>query len=464
MTDRADPAPSVRHVIQYVQLKPGQTAPPKAVVKQAPAPPPRVVVVTTTRQSGGSRDRAGPRSGRGPTEPAVAAAARPRGRSTGPRLRQRPMLGGHVGIHLATPSDRADAESRPGVTPTDCSIGWRRGQARLTRFSAASDLVRLNAGRRERVPVRPTLAAVIDWGREAEGLSDGIVDIALLDARLEAESSARAADRAPSSRPGLRRWSMARGPRGRTCSGRSGLPFDLDGVAKGWLADRAARRLAALPDRRRRCRRRHRDPARPGPTDAVRRGRPADAGRRSLSSSSWRDRGRRRRGVRPRDVRDVRPPLDGRRAGRRTISSIPGPVGRPATDLVQATVLAGSAREAEAIAKTAVIVGSESALERPRSRRASSARSSCTDRATSSSTPSTMALAGMKFRGLDARTQVDPLGPVRRRHRHRRRRDRRRPPSRALAGAWETQPRRACHGSSSAALAFLAYGALSRAR
>lgn len=45
------PAPSVKHVIRYVQLKPGQTAPPKAVVKQAPILPPRVVVVTT-RQSG----------------------------------------------------------------------------------------------------------------------------------------------------------------------------------------------------------------------------------------------------------------------------------------------------------------------------------------------------------------------------------------------------------------------------
>lgn len=42
----------VRHVIEYVQLKPGQTAPPKAVVKQAPTPTPRVVIVTT-RQSGG---------------------------------------------------------------------------------------------------------------------------------------------------------------------------------------------------------------------------------------------------------------------------------------------------------------------------------------------------------------------------------------------------------------------------
>jgi hypothetical protein len=47
----ADPTPSPRHVVQYVQLLPGQTAPPKAIVKQAPAPKPRIVVVTT-RQSG----------------------------------------------------------------------------------------------------------------------------------------------------------------------------------------------------------------------------------------------------------------------------------------------------------------------------------------------------------------------------------------------------------------------------
>jgi translation initiation factor IF-2 len=49
----ADAAPlPVRHVTRYVQLKPGQTAPPKAAVVAAPNPTPRIVVVTTTRQSG----------------------------------------------------------------------------------------------------------------------------------------------------------------------------------------------------------------------------------------------------------------------------------------------------------------------------------------------------------------------------------------------------------------------------
>ncbi|HEX2755807.1 MAG TPA: hypothetical protein VHM48_10105 [Candidatus Limnocylindrales bacterium] len=45
------PTPSVQHVTRYVQLQPGQTAPPHAVVNQAPTPKPRIVVVTT-RQSG----------------------------------------------------------------------------------------------------------------------------------------------------------------------------------------------------------------------------------------------------------------------------------------------------------------------------------------------------------------------------------------------------------------------------
>jgi hypothetical protein len=42
----------VQHVTRYVQLKPGQTAPPQASVVAAPRPTPRVVIVTTTRQSG----------------------------------------------------------------------------------------------------------------------------------------------------------------------------------------------------------------------------------------------------------------------------------------------------------------------------------------------------------------------------------------------------------------------------
>lgn len=52
VTTEAQPAPSVLHVTRYVQLGPGETPPPQAVVQVVPTPQPRVVVVTTTRQSG----------------------------------------------------------------------------------------------------------------------------------------------------------------------------------------------------------------------------------------------------------------------------------------------------------------------------------------------------------------------------------------------------------------------------
>ena len=48
----ADTPDAVRHVTRIVRLAPGQTAPPNAVVQQAPAPQPQRVLVRT-RQSGG---------------------------------------------------------------------------------------------------------------------------------------------------------------------------------------------------------------------------------------------------------------------------------------------------------------------------------------------------------------------------------------------------------------------------
>jgi hypothetical protein len=51
ITAAAPGQPEVVHVVKYVTLKPGQTAPPQAVVQQPAAPAPRIVTVTT-RQSG----------------------------------------------------------------------------------------------------------------------------------------------------------------------------------------------------------------------------------------------------------------------------------------------------------------------------------------------------------------------------------------------------------------------------
>ena len=78
--------------------------------------------------------------------------------------------------------------------------------------------------------VGPTLTAVLDWGRGAEAISDGIVDIGLLDARLLAETGAPGD--VPSRQPANRRWSLLRHERGATVERLSGLRFDLDGVGQ----------------------------------------------------------------------------------------------------------------------------------------------------------------------------------------------------------------------------------------
>ena len=99
----------------------------------------------------------------------------------------RPLMGGTVGVHVR-PADGGMTASIEARRAAGSIVGRLGAWAdRLTRFSETSDLTRLNATRSRRVPVRPTLAATLDWARQAEGLSDGIVDVTLLDARLAAE-------------------------------------------------------------------------------------------------------------------------------------------------------------------------------------------------------------------------------------------------------------------------------------
>ena len=140
-----------------------------------------------------------------------------------------------------------------------------------------------------------------------------------------------------------------------------GLRFDLDGVAKGWLADRALDRLSSFPA---------------AVVDAD-----GDIAVRLGDGESWRF------GIadpRSKDEDLLELDLVGSsgdgiggfglatsgtsihrwvRGGHTTHHLIDPRTGWPArTDIVQATVLAGTARKAEALAKTAVILGSEAAL------------------------------------------------------------------------------------------------------
>ena len=123
----------------------------------------------------------------------------------------RPMMGGRVLVRVEAARDA----SHTGRRLLDRVEAWA---SRLTRFDAGSELSRLNAHSGEAVPVGPTLAAVLDWAREAESVTDGAVDVAMLGARLAAEAGLAATPPLAAAR----RWSLTRAARGRSSTDRPG--------------------------------------------------------------------------------------------------------------------------------------------------------------------------------------------------------------------------------------------------
>ena len=266
----------------------------------------------------------------------------------------RPMMGGEVSIHtldgVGAPATAARLE---GVL--DRLEVWA---SRLTRFNPASELMRLNASPDDEVAVGPTLTAVLDWARMAESISDGLVDVAMLDARLAAETGA------PVSQPvsASRRWSLRRTARGASVVRQPGVRFDLDGVAKGWLADRA---LALTPGRSALVDGDGDVAVRVAPGDewVVGIADPRESG--TLLASIRLDAGA-ADATRTRTLGIATSGTSIHRwtaAGAETHHLIDPRTWRSAaTDIVQATVVAGSAREAEALAKSAVIAGTSGAF------------------------------------------------------------------------------------------------------
>ncbi len=263
-------------------------------------------------------------------------------------------MGGRLVVHLEADGRASDAE-RSSRRVVDRIERWA---ARLTRYTAESDLSALNADPRLEVPVGPTLAAALRAGQSANEASEGLADITLLDARLAAESGSDPGSASPAitSRDG--EWLISRGRRGSAVVRRPpGLRFDLGGVGKGWIADRALEMLAAWPsavidadgDLAIRCA--------PGRCWDVGVGDPrsSDANLAVLRLSAPAGGYPTRWGVATSGVSIHRWQVNG------TVRHhlIDPRTGSPAeTDVVQATVVAGSSLRAEALAKAAVIAGS----------------------------------------------------------------------------------------------------------
>jgi thiamine biosynthesis lipoprotein len=258
-------------------------------------------------------------------------------------------MGGRLVVHV-DPVGRDDEALRDGRRVIARIDRWA---ARLTRHTQTSDLARLNADPTGAVAVGPTLAAGLLAGLVAADYSEGFSDITLLDARLVAE-----ADGDPAGASRRDEWQLVRGRRGAAVVRRPpGLRFDLGGVGKGWIADRALDLLRTWPsavidadgDLAIRCAPGKcwevaiDDPRTPNSHLAVLR-LAAPPGR---MPTRW--------GVATSGTSIHRWNVGG------TVRHhlIDPRTGRPAeTDVVQATVIAESARRAEALSKAAVIAGS----------------------------------------------------------------------------------------------------------
>jgi thiamine biosynthesis lipoprotein len=153
-----------------------------------------------------------------------------------------------MGCHMLAvlDGDGAGAVAQLAAVP-----GWfEEWEQQLSRFRADSDLSRLNAAAGRPVVVPPALWEVLGVALDMARQSEGLVQPAIL-AALEAAGYDRSFDQLAPAMAGAPAptlpadWRALRLDRHtRTVTLPAGVRLDLGGVAKGWAASQAARRLA----------------------------------------------------------------------------------------------------------------------------------------------------------------------------------------------------------------------------
>lgn len=267
-------------------------------------------------------------------------------------------FGSSCAVHVAGPGPRGSAADAVAAARTSL-LAWHD---RFTRFTPDSELSRLNADPRDRVPVSSIMARFVQAALDAAEASDGLVDATHL---RTIESAGYRADLrsalplklalrlAPPRRPAgpsaaSQRREIAVDPATRTVSRPPGAGIDSGGVVKGLLADVLAETLSAHAAFAVNC---AGDLRVGGAEREVRIGSPFDGG--MLHRFHLRDAGVATSGI-------------GRRSwlhdGRPMHHLLDPATGRPAfTGIVQATAIAPTALEAEWRAKAAVLSGPDSA-------------------------------------------------------------------------------------------------------
>jgi thiamine biosynthesis lipoprotein ApbE len=260
-------------------------------------------------------------------------------------------MGGTVRIAIAA----QPAEVAPALA--DCARTAARIDAwgrRLSRFTDSSDLTRLNRTGHGQARVRPTLGAALAWAKAAEMRSGGLADATLLDVRLAAQCGQEQV-------VARREWEITACGRSALVHRKADFAIDLDGFAKGWLADRATNLLARWPGAAVDADGDIAITAAPGIEWLVGVADPTRADSslatiRLTGGSHWNI----AYGVATSGTSVHR--WQGSDGQVRHHLIDPRTCRSAETDVVQATVVAPSGREAEMLAKSAVILGSEEAL------------------------------------------------------------------------------------------------------
>ncbi|HEY7358106.1 MAG TPA: FAD:protein FMN transferase, partial [Ktedonobacterales bacterium] len=161
------------------------------------------------------------------------------------------IMATEVSVHLAA----APGEEASARVALDSCLAWlREVERRLTRFNAESELSQLNKRAGQWYQVSALLFAAVQEALAAAQASDGLFDPALLphlealgydrDFSLLARSSAETLPgEIPVTLP-VGQWREIKlDTKARRIRLPPGVRLDLGGIAKGWAADRAAKRL-----------------------------------------------------------------------------------------------------------------------------------------------------------------------------------------------------------------------------
>jgi thiamine biosynthesis lipoprotein len=164
-----------------------------------------------------------------------------------------------MGCQMLAALDRDDDGARKALAQVP---NWfAEWEASLSRFRDDSELGALNRADGQPMQVSETMWQVLEAAFAAARASDGLVTPALLDAvqaagydrSFESLAASTASANTPINRP-ISDWrAIERTAKTRTVRMPRGMRLDLGGVAKGWAADQAARRLSAGRCRWRRC-------------------------------------------------------------------------------------------------------------------------------------------------------------------------------------------------------------------